>query len=217
MGQSKEKVNLTMSSPMTMASNRRKKVVASRRRREADGEEEGSMAGDLEEDSLSEGSIISNGDDDDHEVEPSEISEDEGAKAPHLEVGSGLAPKEPDARAIQPKFATPLDTLAMMNGPKLGDGKVVPAVEFNEAVANAPDSVVEEARPQAKASKEGPAERSRRERSEYLKQRKEDPAFVPNRGGFFLHDYRGTPSGSLGFRTSARAHGRGVFRGVQSR
>lgn len=208
-----------------MASNPRKKVVASRRRREDEGEEEGSVAGDLEDDSLSEGSIISNGDDD-ADVEPSDMSEDEVAKAQYTEENP-TQPNPPSPKAVNHKatnvkemdsnFVTSSDTAAMMNGLNLAKGKDVPAVEFDEAVADATDTVAEDSRSQAEDLKEAPAERSRREHLEYLKQKKENPAFVPNRGGFFLHDNRATSSGPNGFRSPVRGRGRGVFNGFQPR
>jgi CASC3/Barentsz eIF4AIII binding len=207
-----------------MASNRAKKVVVSRRRREDEGEEEGSVAGDLEDDSLSEGSIISNGEDD-ADIEPSDISEDEVVKVQQ----SGPAPAqlspslasthnvdEPNSQEMESKFVTMSDTRAMMNGLKLSEAKDVPAVDFDEAAADATESVAEDSRSNANVLVEPPAEKSRREHQEYLKQ-KENPAFVPNRGGFFLHDNRAAPSGHNGFRAPARGRGRGGFIGYQPR
>jgi CASC3/Barentsz eIF4AIII binding len=208
-----------------MASISRKKVVASRRRREDEGEEEGSVAGDLEDNSLSEGSIISNGDDD-ADIEPSDVSDDDVVKAQHNgrePVQPNPSPpaarksEEPEVRTIGSNFVTSSDTKAMMNGLQLIDGKDVLAVEFDEATADAPNSVVGNSRSQPNVSREAPTERGRREHLEYLKQKKENPAFVPNRGGFFLHDNRAAPSGPNGFRTPARGRGRGGFGGFQSR
>ena len=208
-----------------MASNRGKKVVASRRRREDEGEEEGSVAGDFEDDSLSEGSIISNGDDD-ADIEPSDISEDEVVKAQHSERGPAQpSPKLPtshnhdvsSARTMDSKFVTSSDTKAMMDGLKVADGKNVPAVEFDEAMADPTNLLVEDSRSQAIVSMEAPAERSRREHLEYLKQKNENPAFVPNRGGFFLHDNRAASTSQNGFRVSARGRGRAGLGSLQSR
>ena len=50
-------------------------------------------------------------------------------------------------------------------------------------------------------------EHSRREHEEYRRRRDADPAFVPNRGAFFMHDYRtAAPSGN-GFRPFGRGRG----------
>jgi hypothetical protein len=52
------------------------------------------------------------------------------------------------------------------------------------------------------------AERRRREHEEYKKKRDSDPAFIPNRGAFFMHDHRHAP-GPNGFRPAGRGRGRG--------
>lgn len=209
-----------------MASNGRQKVVVSRRRREDEGEEEGSVLADLEDDSLSEGSIISNGDDD-ADIEPSDISEDEEVtKVQHNERG----PPQPNsslpiarhlekvvAQVTDSSFVTSSDTKAMLNGLRQAEGMNVSTVEFGEATINAPEPTADDRTLQKKVEAEAPAERSRREHLEYLKQKKENPAFVPNRGGFFLHDNRAAPSGPNGFRTYPRGRGRGGFNGFQPR
>ncbi|KAF4979041.1 hypothetical protein F66182_17310, partial [Fusarium sp. NRRL 66182] len=46
--------------------------------------------------------------------------------------------------------------------------------------------------PPTESRRETFAERKRREHEEYIKARDENPAFVPTRGGFFLHDKRST-------------------------
>jgi len=51
-------------------------------------------------------------------------------------------------------------------------------------------------------------ERRRREHEEYKKKRDADPAFVPNRGAFFMHDHRHQGGGSNGFKPFGRG-GRG--------
>jgi CASC3/Barentsz eIF4AIII binding len=72
--------------------------------------------------------------------------------------------------------------------------------------------------PQAIAPKaprnETPAQRSRREHQEYIRQRNSNPAFVPNRGGFFLHDDRSsTATSSFNGRPGPRGRGRGLDQG----
>lgn len=209
-----------------MPSSRGKRVVASRRRREDEGEEEGSMAEDLEDDSLSEGSIISNGDDD-ADIEPSDISEEDVVQAQNNRSGPAQPDptltttipnlEEPSAKATSSKFVTLSDTSTMMNGLKVSEGKDIPVVDFDQVVAETTDSVVESSMLRAKISVDPPAERSRREHLEYLKEKKENPAFVPNRGGFFLHDNRAASSGQNGFRAPAHGRGRGGFIGFQTR
>jgi hypothetical protein len=55
---------------------------------------------------------------------------------------------------------------------------------------------------------ESMAQRARREHQEYIKQRDANPAFVPTRGGFFLHDDRSATSHSLNGRQFVRGRGR---------
>lgn len=59
-----------------------------------------------------------------------------------------------------------------------------------------------------KQPEETPLQRRRREHEAYKKQRDADPAFVPNRGRFFMHDHRHGRGGSNGF----RPFGRGFIR-----
>ncbi|KAK6530135.1 hypothetical protein TWF694_003504 [Orbilia ellipsospora] len=58
---------------------------------------------------------------------------------------------------------------------------------------------------------ETPLERKRREAEEYRKKRDADPAFVPNRGAFFMHDHRSEAAGANGFRPFGRGRGRNGF------
>ena len=203
-----------------MASSRRTKVVASRRRREDEGEEEGSVAADIDDDSLSEGSIISNGDED-ADVEPSDISEDEIAKAHQMaprpmQLSQSLAAEhrlvEPNSQMMDSKFVASSDTKAMMNGLQLADGEATPEVQFDEIFANSAQVAVDALSSEAQALRETAAERYRREHQEYLKEKKENPAFVPTRGGFFLHDDRAAASTQNGFRAPARGRGSRHFR-----
>ena len=56
------------------------------------------------------------------------------------------------------------------------------------------------------------ADRRRREHEEYKKKRDADPAFIPTRGSFFMHDQR-SASGQNGFRQYGP---RGGARGVRA-
>ena len=68
-----------------MAPHRRHRIGASRRRRREDeGEDEGSIDGALEDDSLSEGSVLSHQDDDDADGEGSDASAREPARCVDL-------------------------------------------------------------------------------------------------------------------------------------
>jgi hypothetical protein len=215
-----------------MPSIRHKNIVPSRRRRDDDYDEEGSMVADVEEDSLSEGSPISNGDDD-ADVEGSEDSEQETSRDPDVvpTVGSpngaalakgpsenGHAKDEPSKPSLNGVFKNSADTDAMLNGLKIsGDANIVEEISFEDSAVDMPTSPLKpvQALPET-GRQETLAERNRREHQEYLKKRDENPAFVPNRGGFFLHDNRSSPAGVNGVRPLARGRGRGSFAGTHS-
>lgn len=59
---------------------------------------------------------------------------------------------------------------------------------------------------------ETPTERRRREHEEYRKKRDTDPAFIPNRGAFFMHDHRSLP-GLAGYRSHTKGRGKGKVSG----
>ncbi|KAI0386675.1 CASC3/Barentsz eIF4AIII binding-domain-containing protein [Hypomontagnella monticulosa] len=57
---------------------------------------------------------------------------------------------------------------------------------------------------------EVPTDRRRKEHEEYRRKRDEDPSFVPNRGAFFMHDHRHAGPSANGFRPFGRGpRGRG--------
>lgn len=215
-----------------MPSVRHKNIVPSRRRRDDDDEEEGSMAADVEEDSLSEGSPISNGDDD-ADVEGSETSEQEPSREPDIVPTvvslNGVAVASDEPKKGQPKddeskpslnglFKISADTNAMLNGLKISnDVDAVEEIYFEDTTGDVPTSSLKPVQaPSEVGRQETLAERSRREHQEYLKKRDENPAFVPTRGGFFLHDNRSAAAGVNGVRPFPRGRGRGSFIGNQS-
>jgi hypothetical protein len=204
---------------------RRKKIVPSRRRRDDDGDEE-SVMGDIEDDSLSDTSVISNGDDD-ADAEASDASLDEESLSPKSNQNKGLAgmtieqsgPEKTKTAAANGTFKTSADTEAILNGLKTnktnGNTKELHFDELGDEDAGVA-SPTADAKSSADTRQESFAERNRREHQEYLKQRDSNPAFVPNRGGFFLHDNRTLPSGPSNFRFPNRGRGRGPFNGAQS-
>lgn len=205
---------------------RKKKTLPSRRRRHDDGEDEASTIGDVEDDSLSETSAISNVDDD-ADAEASDNSDDEESLSPENTQNKGSkhltttqnVPVETETVTTNGTFKTSADTGAMLNG--LNKANKVDQHEemhFDElpdestGVAEAPT----ESQPLGSTRQESFAERNRREHQEYLKQRDANPAFVPNRGGFFLHDNRTMPVGPSNLRHPSRGRGRGPFNGAQA-
>ncbi|ETI29461.1 hypothetical protein G647_01914 [Cladophialophora carrionii CBS 160.54] len=201
---------------------RRKDLLASRRRRRQDeGEEEESVLGDFEDDSLSEGSAVSNGEDE-VEFEGSESSGDERdpaqttAATTQTSAGQGQqkTPTEPvkDAtRAHDDAFKPAAETQAMQHGVNQGQqAQEAEQLQFDNlpTSAEAAAAPAETVPPKAPRN-ETPAQRARREHQEYIRQRNADPAFVPTRGGFFLHDDRNSSSIAPNARPPARGRGRG--------
>ena len=210
-----------------MVTSRREALLRRRRRIEDDGEEEeGSVAAGLEDDSLSEGSVISDADDDadgegsdGSEITGSERREvkDKDNKRSNGTTGLADAPSEPSketsAPAPKPLHTTMRDTQAMMNGLTFSDD-VDEGEEINFEDMGKDDEVVLQPRqPLQDAGKEAHpktfGENRRLEHEEYRKKRDADPAFVPNRGGFFMHDHRSAAPGQNGFRPFGRGRGRG--------
>jgi len=209
---------------------RRRKVIGHRRPVEDEGEEDGPEQLDLDEDSLTEGSIASDEDEPAGNSDTSNIDEASPTSAKQKKMaGNGVAKhgqrKEP-GDADGPSTSAPTfpsagaDTAAMLNGLSIAD----PAHPVEEVSFDAVESPVEVAPPVIVSSSSAPkretgVERYRREHEAYRQKRDEDPAFVPNRGAFFMHDHRGPGPSANGFRpfprnTSARGgRGRGLFQG----
>ena len=211
-----------------MAHVRRKTVVASRRRREDDGEEEGSVVEDIEDDSLSEGSAISNGEDD-ADIEGSDMSEELVEQLPgnrHTQgvesiqaVGSPSRKTKQAVPAGNDTFKATADTEAMLNGLKTFNeehGRIEIKFDSPDAETARDPQVHMDQQNRKGLAKETIAERGRREHQQYVKQRNENPTFVPNRGGFFLHDNRSAGSGVSGSRPPMRGRGRASYNGGES-
>ena len=129
------------------------------------------------------------------------------------------------------------DTIAMMNGLEIGDVPEGPELHFDDLIQDStsgpegnssmlqkPDQQLDNT---THGSASGPEKsglmsqaegeegslsvvgKGRREHEEYKKRRDADPAFVPNRGGFFMHDHRSAAPGQNGFRPFGRGRGRG--------
>jgi hypothetical protein len=81
----------------------------------------------------------------------------------------------------------------MMNGLKISEGAVDDgdAMDFDVRASEVLSGEAPQAGDSASANRsETFAERKRREHDEYKKKRDSDPAFIPNRGAFFMHDQR---------------------------
>ncbi len=205
-----------------MTTQRRSNLVGRRRRVEDEGEEDGSVAADLGDDSQSEGSgpseAYDDADADDSDLSGTEGTEPAAGQAPRAAVNGRPSSRHDTPPASRsPKkgstFRMQTDTETMMNGlKKPAEVEAEEGVDFEAMAAEqaketaAPQAVEPQARP---GKNETPAERRRREHEEYKKKRDTDPAFIPNRGAFFMHDHRSAAPGQNGFRPFSRGRGRG--------
>ena len=208
-----------------MAHRHRKDFAASRRRVEEEGDEEGVLdAGDLD-DSLSEGSIITEDLDGNDEGDELATVEKSSAASPELSKVNGNVQRQPmdekakSSNGITPCSKKPLtngtsDMNMMLNGLTLSDqNDSAEEVHYEDLRQDAdilePSPIVVDSTAHMDQPQELPHERRRREHEEYKKKRDADPSFVPNRGAFFMHDHRHAGPAANGFRPFGRGRGRG--------
>ncbi|OCK79824.1 hypothetical protein K432DRAFT_405238 [Lepidopterella palustris CBS 459.81] len=211
-----------------MAPPRKRPLVTRRRRRDEEGEEDGSVATELVEDSQSEISVPSDVDEDadaddsdlsDIETTPSITTGKPGAKVNGASKVAGADHNVTTTDSLSPaiarsstNFTALTDTEVMMNGLKISEGAAEEeGVDFdaagkNPTAAEIKDTAVEA--PTTASRQETLAEKRRREYEEYKQKKDADPAFIPNRGAFFMHDQR-SAAGQNGFRPYGRGRGRG--------
>ncbi|KAK3307986.1 CASC3/Barentsz eIF4AIII binding-domain-containing protein [Chaetomium strumarium] len=217
---------------MAAAGTRRRKIIGQRRRVEDEGEDDTvveSLA-DLEDDSVTDGSIASDEHDPGDDSDTSNI-DDVSPTSPNVRkpIGNGHAKggfrrrtgseptKSPAAKPLQPTIA---DAETMLTKLSLAEKENRPEELHFDDIKQAPPA--KDAAPivvsSSAASQQQPRlpsqELKRREHEEYRRRRDEDPTFVPNRGAFFLHDHRHAGPAANGFRPfprGARGRGRGAF------
>lgn len=217
---------------MAAAGPRRRKVIGHRRRVEDEGEEEaGPEALDLDDDSLTDGSIASDEHDLADDSDTSNVDE-MSPTSPNAQksVGNGAAKpgfrrtakavsgEKPTVKQVETAVA---DNEMMLNRLSLADkDEAMQELSFDDAQRrSAKDAapIVVSSSPVPKQQGRVPIqELKRREHEEYRRKRDEDPTFVPNRGAFFLHDHRHAGPAANGFRPfprGARGRGRGAFGG----
>lgn len=217
---------------MAAVSTRRRKTIGQRRRVEDEGDDEAGLdLPDLDDDSLTDGSIGSDDNDAADDSDTSNIDEISPTSPNARKSGTGAAktvqPKRVESkRKDEPRvtLSNVDDTDIMLNGLSLHDHAApMPEIDFDEAEAaaairHAGAPVVASTSSAAPLDQQPPLhERRRREHEEYRRKRDEDPAFVPNRGAFFMHDHRHAGPAANGFRPfgrAARARGRGGFGGL---
>jgi len=211
----------------------RRKII-SRRRGPEDEEDEELGA----EDSYTDDSGLSESEREEDAASDGTLSEEEGDDLDEGEVANkGKAAGANGRSGGKAKFVHTDngDTDVMMNGVR-GKDDNAEEVDFSEMgeddevekapVKNPQDEATEEEvsheeteqeESQSQEAEEKPhetaEEKRRREHEEYKKRRDADPAFVPNRGAFYLHDHRHAE----GFRPFARGGGRAGRSGRFSR
>jgi len=204
-----------------MAPRQKKDLAAIRRRVEDEGDEEGGLdALDLDDESLSEGSIIS---DDEEAREGDDISPStiESGSSPEISKTNGNGPRQPKnvkskaSNGISNKQLTNgnSDMDMMLNGLKISDQNgSAEEVNYEDLRDDTdlvePSPAIVDSNAQMDQPQELPHERRRREHEEYRKKRDADPAFVPNRGAFFMHDHRHAGPAANGFRPFGRGWSR---------
>jgi len=199
---------------------RQKRDLATRRRRlEDEGDEDGGLAGDLDDDSLSEGSLMS---EDEEAPEGDDIVLPTSGVHPAVSKINGngvIPPNEGEAKTSNGISRKPItngtsDMDLMLNGLKISDqngpGEGLQYEDLREDTdLEVPSPAIVDSTAQMDRPQELPHERRRREHEEYRKKRDADPAFVPNRGAFFMHDHRHAGPAANGFRPFGRGRGRG--------
>ncbi|KAF2276920.1 uncharacterized protein EI97DRAFT_467011 [Westerdykella ornata] len=197
---------------------RQRTTLARRRRRDEDGDDV-SVATDVADDSQSDVSLPSDVDED-ADADNSDLSEVESPPSGTENKRHGTSNGSPRAGKQRPGvtkrrvpsppiarsdvvFTASRNTELMRNGlGVVGKGDDDEVVDF-ETGAPAVDPQPAARRPEILA------ERRRREHEEYKKKRDADPAFIPTRGAFFMHDQRSS-QGQGGFRHFNGGRGGGI-------
>lgn len=195
-----------------------RRTLGHRRRIDDDGDDEAGpeTLDHLDDDSVTEGSVISEDNDHANDSDTSNVDET-SPTSPVLKRTSGRgASKHSGHRgaptgAIEPEGQVTqgiAEAEVQLNGLNISDNaRSVQEGEATSAPVKPTGPVVVSS--SSIQPQEAPFERRRREHEEYRKKRDEDPAFVPNRGAFFMHDHRHAGPAANGF----RPFGRGAMRG----
>lgn len=194
----------------------RRQIGASRRRRQDEGEDEGSTDGLVEDDSMSETSIVSNQDDDDADGEGSDVSDDETPGSPQANPNkrNGRASETKDVQLEEksgssgkPQAASTLsDTEAMLNGMKIShvaskatEKQLDDAKERDTQVSRTPSAPPTEPRSGSFGE--------RRRRDQDQNKDRGDSRATSTSGGF-SHGKRSTESSTNGYRSSNKSKSR---------
>ncbi|KAI1758751.1 CASC3/Barentsz eIF4AIII binding-domain-containing protein [Hypoxylon sp. FL1150] len=215
---------------------RRRKMIGHRRRVEDEGEEEGGLDQlEVDDDSLTDGSMASEDPDPADDSDTSNVDEASPTTpaAPklteHAANGNGNKSKRTHTKSSgNPPTKSPRksaqnvasDTDFMLNKLSISD-EAAPVQELNFDESTEPPSkssapIVVSSNSTTDHPHEASGDRRRKEHDEYRRKRDEDPSFVPNRGAFFMHDHRHAGPAANGFRPfgrGARGRGRGGIGG----
>tara|TARA_R110002060_G_scaffold49757_6_gene60678 strand:+ start:2251 stop:2907 length:657 start_codon:yes stop_codon:yes gene_type:complete len=206
-----------------MGHRQRKDLAASRRRVEDEGDDEGGLDADLDDES-SEGSILSDEDDahEGDEVSTAIVAPADSLELPKINGNGQRLPKDKKGTSSNGIAESSKKSLTngtsdmdmMLNGLKISNHKdSTEGVQYedlrDDEEMQIPSPAVVNSNAQMDRPQELPHERRRREHEEYKKKRDADPAFVPNRGAFFMHDHRHSGPAANGFRPFGRGRGRG--------
>ncbi|PTB47076.1 uncharacterized protein TrAFT101_003484 [Trichoderma asperellum] len=204
------------------AAPRRRKLIGQRRRVEDEGDDEGRPeALDLDDDSLTEGSVIS----DDHdgaddsdtsnidEVSPTSPNARKSANGSAKGAGhrAAKAAAQGDGKKSASDTELTLHGLSIADRPDSDSAQEAPLDEVTVSSPKSPSAPVIVS--SSSTTRPQPGNRRRQEHEDYKRRRDEDPAFVPNRGSFFMHDHRHPGPAANGFRPFGRGRGRGGGRG----
>ncbi|KAL7623023.1 hypothetical protein AAE478_006702 [Parahypoxylon ruwenzoriense] len=217
---------------------RRRKMIGHRRRVEDEGEDEGGLDQlDIDDDSLTDGSMASEDPDPADDSDTSNVDEASPTTpaAPKLtgqvangngsikrahSKSSGNLPTTHPRKSGQNAVS---DTEFMLNNMSLSDEatpmQVLNFDEVTEPPSKSSAPIVVSSNSTTTAAdhpQEASTDRRRKEHEEYRRKRDEDPSFVPNRGAFFMHDHRHAGPSANGFRPfgrGSRGRGRGGIGG----
>lgn len=170
------------------------------------------MAGEMGDDSMSEGTVDTNQEDEDADGEVSEESENEVTPSVKSKQVNGHSKNSTRRSSASPGKRGPKttvsDTEAMFNGLKVSDNGSTAEIHLDQPreqrephAGRTPSAPPTEPRQNSLASKK------RRENDKYIKEREQNPAFVPTRGSFFLHDKRSTENGNRSSKSKSRPYG----------
>lgn len=204
-----------------MPSQHRKDLLQQRRRARSDGDDDGSIVNEAYDDSASEASLPSDADDeadaDYSDLSDGDVPETSGSDRRRRKVkavtkhrsANQISSKEPIAikkSKSQQAFEPVKDTEVMLNGLTISDSNEKPETLDFDSIEKEDDRQLKES---AKTKPETSSEKKIRENEEYKRKLESDPAFIPTRGAFFMHDHRTNSPGHNGFRAIRGGRGRG--------